>query len=99
MALTMWALGSLLSAVLCFRQPGRGGAGYKERLVMLNGPWQKGILVSFCILILGILTSLYSRHLFLHSSWGWGGSGQGGMISMHVFKGNVYVSDISKKQH
>ena len=73
-ALTMWALGWLLSAVLCFRQPGRGGAGYKERLVVLNGPWQKGILVSFSILILGILTSLYSRHLFLHSSWGGGGA-------------------------
>ena len=61
MALTMWASGSLLSAELCFRQLGRGRAGYKERLVMLNGPWQNGTLVSFSLLILGILTSLYSR--------------------------------------
>ena len=28
---------------------------------MLNGPWQNGTLVSFSLLILGILTSLYSR--------------------------------------
>lgn len=55
---------------------------------MLNGPWQNGILLSFSLLILGILTSLYSRDR-LASFFLWGE--QGGMIAMHFLFKEIFV--------